>query len=56
LGRWQRRSTTTFNHTPDIDRQWIAVAKRWLAELRSGQVRIIPANEVFARIRIRFAQ
>jgi putative addiction module component (TIGR02574 family) len=38
----------------DIDRKWAAVAQRRLAELRSGQVRSIPGEQVFARIWKRF--
>lgn len=38
----------------DIDRKWTAVAQRRLAELRSGQVRSIPGEQVFARIWKRF--
>ncbi len=38
----------------EIDVEWIKVAKRRLTELRSGQVRSVPGNEVFARIRNRF--
>ena len=40
---------------PEIDRKWAAVAKRRLEELRSGQVKPLPGDEVFARIRGRFA-
>ena len=40
---------------PEIDRKWAAVAKRRLQELRSGQVTPVPGEEVFARIRRRFA-
>ena len=40
---------------PEIDRKWAAVAKRRLEELRSGRVTPIPGEEVFARIRQRFA-
>lgn len=40
--------------TAEIDIEWIRVAKRRLAELRSDQVMPIPGNEVFARIRSRF--
>ena len=40
---------------PDIDKEWVAVAKRRLAELRSGRVRPVPGDHVFARIRERFA-
>ena len=39
---------------PDIDKKWIAVAKRRLAELRSGQVKPISGNEVFENIHDRF--
>lgn len=38
----------------DIDRKWAAVAQRRLAELRSGQVKPIPGDQVFARIWKRF--
>ncbi len=41
---------------PDIDKEWVAVAKRRLAELRSGRVRPVPGDHVFARIRERFAR
>ena len=40
---------------PEIDRKWIDVAKRRLAELRSGQVKAIPGEDVFARVKERFA-
>ena len=40
---------------PEIDRKWAAVAKRRLEELRSGRVKPIPGEEVFAKIRQRFA-
>lgn len=40
---------------PEIDRKWAAVAKRRLQELRSGRVKPIPGEEVFAKIRQRFA-
>jgi putative addiction module component (TIGR02574 family) len=40
---------------PEIDMKWAAVAKRRLEELRSGRVKPIPGDEVFARIRKRFA-
>lgn len=39
----------------DIDKKWIAVAKRRLAELRSGQVQPVPGDEVFKKIRDRFS-
>ncbi len=38
----------------EIDREWTKVAKRRLAELRSGNVKPIPGNEVLAKIRERF--
>ena len=38
----------------EIDGEWVKVAKRRLADLRSGAVKPIPGNEVFARIRERF--
>lgn len=37
-----------------IDRKWIAVAQRRLAELRSGHVKPIPGEQVFTRIWKRF--
>jgi putative addiction module component (TIGR02574 family) len=39
-----------------IDRQWVEVAKRRLAELRSGNVRPVPGEEVFGRLRERFGR
>ena len=41
---------------PDIDKQWVVVAKRRVAELRSGLVNPIPGDQVFARIRERFGR
>jgi putative addiction module component (TIGR02574 family) len=38
----------------EIDREWVKLAKRRLAELRSGDVKPIPGNEVFSKIRERF--
>ena len=38
----------------EIDREWVKVAKRRLAELRSGAVKPISGNEVFAKVRERF--
>lgn len=40
---------------PEIDKKWAVVAKRRLAELRSGRVKPVPGEEVFAKIRQRFA-
>ena len=38
----------------EIDIEWVKVAKRRLAELRSGRVKAIPGDDVFAKIRERF--
>ena len=38
----------------EIEKEWVKVAKRRLAELRSGSVKTIPGDEVFAKIRERF--
>jgi putative addiction module component (TIGR02574 family) len=40
---------------PEIDRKWAALAKRRLEELRSGRVKPVPGEAVFAKIRQRFA-
>lgn len=40
---------------PEIDKKWAAVAKRRLQELRSGRVKPVPGEDVFAKIRQRFA-
>jgi len=40
----------------EVDRKWAAVAKRRLAELRSGRVTPLPGAEVLARARERFAR
>jgi hypothetical protein len=34
----------------EVGIEWIMVAKRRLAELRSGQMEAVPGNEVFAKI------
>lgn len=43
---------------PDIaiDKKWIEIAKRRLGEMRSGEVKPIPGDEVFFRIHERFAK
>jgi len=43
-------------NSPDaeIEKEWVKVAQRRLAELRSGRVKAIPGDEVFAKIRGRF--
>ena len=38
----------------EVDKQWAVVAKRRLAELRSGTVKAVAGKEVFERIRSRF--
>ena len=38
----------------DIEKEWVKVAKRRLAELRSGSVKAIPGDEVFSKIQERF--
>ena len=38
----------------EIESEWVKVAKRRLAELRSCRVKAIPGDEVFAKIRERF--
>jgi putative addiction module component (TIGR02574 family) len=38
----------------EIEKEWLTIAKRRLAELRSGDVKPIPGNDVFAKIRERF--
>ena len=39
----------------EIDRKWAVVAKSRLNDLRSGRVRAIPGEEVFAKISLQFA-
>jgi putative addiction module component (TIGR02574 family) len=41
---------------PDIDREWAVVARRRLAELRSGRVKPVSGDDVFTRIRERFGR
>jgi len=38
----------------EIEKEWVKVAKRRLAELRSGSVKPIPGDEVFTKIQERF--
>ncbi len=38
----------------EIDTEWMKVAKRRLAELRSERVKAIPGDAVFAKIQERF--
>jgi putative addiction module component (TIGR02574 family) len=39
----------------DIDKQWALVAKRRLAQLRSGEVQPVPGEAVFKKIWDRFS-
>ena len=40
----------------DIDKEWVSVANRRLIEMRSGKVQPVPGEEVFERVRNRFAK
>ena len=40
----------------DIDKEWASVANRRLIEMRSGKVQSVPGDEVFERVRNRFAK
>lgn len=39
-----------------VDKRWAAVAKRRLEQLRSGEVKAVPGEEVFQRIGNRFSK
>jgi len=39
-----------------IDQQWRRIARQRVREIRSGQVEMVPADEVFRKIRERFAK
>ncbi len=39
-----------------MDKRWAAVAKRRLEQLRSGEVKAVPGEEVFQRIWNRFSK
>lgn len=41
---------------PEVEKAWAVEAKRRLEEFRSGKVKAVPAEEVFARIRQRLAR
>ena len=45
-------------NSPDaeIDRAWVRIAQRRLADLRSGRVQPVPGDQVFAKVRERFAR
>jgi len=38
-----------------IDKKWAAIAKRLIKELRSGEVKAVPGEDVFSRIWKRFS-
>jgi len=38
----------------EIDSKWMKVARRRLEEIRSGKVKAVPGEEVFAKVRERF--
>ena len=40
----------------EIDRKWAKVAKRRLAEIHSGKVETVPGDEVFKKVKERFAK
>lgn len=40
----------------EIDKEWTELARKRLAELVSGEVKVVPGNEVFDRINKRFAR
>jgi len=45
----------TFNRPDEtLAATWLALARRRLAELRSGEVKAVPGDEVFTRIRQRY--
>ena len=39
----------------NIDRKWIEVAKRRLADVKAGRVKLIAGNQVFNKLRKRFS-
>ncbi len=39
----------------DIDKKWAAIARRRISELRSGEIKAVPGEEVFSRIWKRFS-
>lgn len=40
----------------EIDREWCQIAQRRLADLRYGCVKPVPGDQVFAKVRERFAR
>nr|VFK10117.1 MAG: Putative addiction module component [Candidatus Kentron sp. LPFa]VFK26116.1 MAG: Putative addiction module component [Candidatus Kentron sp. LPFa] len=39
---------------PEMDREWTAVARNRLAEMRSGKVKPVPGEQVFEKVWKRF--
>lgn len=39
-----------------IDKAWIRIAQRRLADLRSGRVQPVPGDQVFAKVKERFVR
>ena len=39
-----------------IDKAWARIAQRRLADLRSGRVQPVPGDQVFAKVKERFAR
>ena len=42
--------------SPEIDNEWIKIAKKRMEELKSGKVKAVSGNEVFDKIRQRYSQ
>ena len=40
----------------EIDKAWVRIAQRRLVDLRSGRVQPVPGDQVFSRIKERFAR
>jgi len=40
----------------EIDKAWSRIAQRRLADLRSGRVQPVPGDQVFAKVKERFAR
>ena len=40
----------------EIDKAWVRIAQRRLADLRSGRVKPVPGDQVFTKVRERFAR
>lgn len=40
----------------EIDRAWVRIAQRRLADLRSGRVQPVPGDQVFDKVKERFAR